>query len=216
MKLKTLTRPFEVKSVAADGTFTGYGSTFGDVDYGRDVVMRGAFAKSLESHAAKNRPVPMLWQHKWDQPIGVYTTIKEDDKGLYVEGEINMKVQQGVEAHALMEQRALSGLSIGYSTIRDEWDERAMVRKLFEVELFEVSPVTFPMNDNGRIETVKSLADLHTISDIEDFLRDAGSLSRSEAKGVIARMKAVTGQREADGEAAAIQRAIESIRNIHF
>lgn len=218
-RVKHLVRPFEVKTVQDDGVFTGYGSTFGDVDYGRDVVMAGAFAKSLANFEAKGRKVPMLWQHEWRSPIGVYTEIREDEKGLYVVGEINMAVQQGVECHALMKQGALSGLSIGYSTVRDEWDERSMVRKLFEVELFEVSPVTFPMNDNGRVDTVKSLADMTKLSEFEKFLRDEGAFSASEATAFVSRFKQVFGTpRDAvdAGAAKAIKDALATLQSINL
>jgi hypothetical protein len=215
MKLKQLARPFDIKSIDDSGTFTGYGSTFGDMDYGRDVVVAGAFSKSLESYAQKGRKIPMLWQHNMQQPIGVYSEIREDEKGLFLVGEINMGVTQGRECHALMKQGALTGLSIGYSTVRDEWDDRAMVRKLLQVDLYEVSPVTFPMNDNGRIETVKSLADLSTLSECEEYLRDAGGFSRKEATAFISRLKSVATQRDAGSiDNAKLQSALDTLRSI--
>lgn len=190
IKTKFLERPFEVKSVGADGTFTGHGSIFGELDSYRDIVMPGAFSRSLrEDFEEKRRKVPMLWQHNSRQPIGVYTKIQEDNIGLYLEGQCNMKVQQGIECHALMEQGALTGLSIGYDTVRYEWDEKEITRKLFDVNLWEVSPVTFPAGDGARINSVKTIAAFTTLSECEDALRDAG-FSSKEAATLIARIKA--------------------------
>lgn len=209
-KVKKLARPFELKTVADNGTFTGYGSVFGERDSYRDVVIKGAFSDSLDQDfAAKKRKVPMLWQHDYRQPIGVYTVVKEDSHGLYVEGEINMDVQKGVEAHALMKQGALTGLSIGYETIGEEWDKEELVRKLTKVKLYEISPVTFPAGDSARVSAVKSIAGFMSLSDCEDFLREAG-LSQKEACALIARIKAVgTPSDSAGHDAAKIKRALD-------
>ena len=216
MKTKYLERPFKVKSVESDGTFTGHASVFGELDSYRDIVMPGAFKKSLkEDFIAKQRKVPMLWQHNSWAPIGVYPTIREDDIGLYVEGQCNMKVQQGLECHALMEQGALSGLSIGYTTVTSEWDEKELTRKLIEVNLWEVSPVTFPAGDSARVSSVKSIEGLVTLSEVEDYLRDACGLSRKEAVILVSRIKATGSQSESadDAEANSIKKAIDIIRS---
>src|SRR5690606_7913357 len=166
VKTRYIDRPFQVKEVGKDGKFAGYGSVFGELDSYRDIVMPGAFAKSLaEDFDAKDRLVPMLWQHDYFNPIGVYDVIREDSKGLYVEGACNMEVQQGRECHALMKQGALTGLSIGYTTVVSEWDEKALTRKLIEVNLWEVSPVTFPAGDSARAQ-VKSLAEVGTMPEL--------------------------------------------------
>lgn len=193
--MKYINRPFEVKSISADGTFSGYGSVFGELDSYRDIMLPGAFTKSLQADfVAKNRSVPMLWQHDARTPIGVYPTIQEDKVGLFLEGQVNMKVQQGREAHALMEQGALTGLSIGYNTITEEWDEENNLRKLHEVQLWEVSPVTFPAGDSARVASVKSIEDLATLSEVESYLRDACGLSRKEAVAFVSRVKAMSPQ----------------------
>lgn len=184
--MKNLKSNFEFKSLKSDGTFTGYASIFGEHDYHDDIVVPGAFQKSLSVHKEKNRKIPMLWQHNSREPIGVYPVMVEDEKGLYVEGELNMKVQRAVEAHALMDQGALTGLSIGYTTERSEWDEKTGIRRLIECNLFEVSPVTFPAGDSARVVAVK---DLETVTDVERALRDAG-FSRKEAMTLIAKVKA--------------------------
>lgn len=215
---KTIDRLFDIKagslqSDGAFGTFKGHGSVFGELDSYRDIVMPGAFSKSLAAFAAKERPVPMLWQHDSRQPIGVYTTIKEDDIGLYVEGQINLKVAKGQEAYALMEQKALSGLSIGYNTVRDEWDEKAMTRKLFEVDLWEVSPVTFPAGDQARIASVKSIEDLANLSDCESLLRDAG-FSKSEATLFTSRIKAIAMRSESADGSAEFKSVLDTLKSL--
>lgn len=216
-KTRTLDRPFEVKSVSDDGKFAGYGSVFGELDSYRDIVMPGAFKNSLrDDFVAKKRKVPMLWQHNMYSPIGVYTEIYEDEKGLFVEGQCNMKVQQGIECHALMEQGALTGLSIGYTTVVSEWDEKALTRKLIEVNLWEVSPVTFPAGDSARAQ-VKSLAEVGTLSELEDYLRDAYGASRKEATALAARLKAVTaGQSDSvtEADAASINRTKSILKSL--
>lgn len=185
-----LSRPFELKAVRDNGTFEGHGSVFGELDSHFDIVMPGAFKDSLADYESKGRKVPMLWQHDAHQPIGVYTTIGEDAKGLHVEGQIILDVQKGREAHALMKAEALSGLSIGYRAVKYDYND-AGVRLLHSVKLFEVSPVTFPSGDSARIASVKSIEGLTKLSECEELLRDAG-FSRSEAKAFIARVKATS------------------------
>jgi HK97 family phage prohead protease len=207
-------RPFEVKETKDDGTFVGYGSVFGEVDWGRDVVMPGAFKDSLREDFEKmNRKVPMLWQHEAKTPIGVYTSIKEDKTGLLVQGACNMDVQQGRECHALMKQGALTGLSIGYITEKDEWDADEIVRKLVKLRLYEISPVTFPMNDSARVSAVKNIESIKSIRDAEKFLRDAG-FSRTESAALIAAVKgANAAQRDSAGDGAdGVARAIKLLR----
>lgn len=176
----TLNREFEVKEVGSnDGTFTGIASVFGEIDSYRDIVIKGAFKNSIKEFAKKGRKVPMLWQHRVAEPIGIYTKLEETDEGLIVEGAINMEVQQGREAHALMKQGALTGLSIGYETIAEKFIKKNEVqyRELHEVKLWEISPVTFPAGDTARVDSVKSILSL---SDAERILREAG-FSKSEA-----------------------------------
>jgi len=216
--IKYIERPFQVKSVKSDGTFEGYGSVFGELDSYRDIVVAGAFQKSLqEDFKAKDRYVPMLWQHNMYAPIGIYPEIGEDGKGLLLKGECNMEVQQGRECHALMKQGALSGLSIGYTTERSEWDDSKNVRRLIEIKLWEVSPVTFPAGDSARVSSVKSISDMASLADIELHLRDVGSFSQREAVALVARIKALSTQSDsADGVAEAVKRAKSILDKITF
>jgi HK97 family phage prohead protease len=217
--MKKLICPFAVKAaeVKSDGTFEGVASPFGGApDAGGDIIMPGAFANSLrERFEAKKRLVPMLWQHNSREPIGVYPEVKETTEGLIVRGQCNMKVQRGIECHALMEQGALTGLSIGYDTIKYEIDNEAETRKLIELDLWEISPVTFPMADSARVTLVKSLEDAGNLSDCEALLRDAG-FSKSEATAFVSRVKTLAAQRSDSAREPSpeeIRRAIEKITN---
>lgn len=214
MAMKTLDRPFELKDIDSKGKFTGYGSVFGEVDSYRDIVMPGAFKNTLARFKELGRKPPMLWQHSSRQPMGVYPVLKEDKYGLYVEGEINMKTQVGVEGHALMEQGALSGLSIGYETIMFKDDGEKLVRELHEIDLWEISPVTFPAGDSARIQTVKSWDQLTTLRDCEEALQNMFGLSQREAGKMIHAIKAASTQGEpAQKKTVVPPDLIESIRS---
>lgn len=144
----------EVKELTDEGVIEGYASVFGNVDRGGDKVMPGAFAESLAKARQTGRKVKMLWQHNPGQPIGVWDDLAEDAKGLWVKGRLIMEVAQAREAHALMKAGALGGLSIGYTTKASEPDGN--VRLLKSVDLYEISPVTFPMNERAKISSVKA------------------------------------------------------------
>ena len=162
------------------GTFTGYGSIFGNKDLGNDIVVEGAFAKSIAKRGAKG--VKLLYQHRADEPLGLFDEILEDRRGLKVKGRLAMGTQRGREVYELMKMGALDGLSIGFRVDSKgyDYDERGKRRRLKEVDLLEISAVTFPMNPRARVAQVKG-AD-RTVREWEELLRDAGNLSRSEAK----------------------------------
>jgi len=192
----TLDFGFAIKSISDTGTFSGYGSVFGVKDSYGDIVVPGAFTESLDAHKAQKRLPAMLWQHRSAEPIGVYTSMHEDNIGLQVEGQLALATVRGAEAHALMKMGALTGLSIGYVTREDNYDKVTGITTLKKVDLWEVSPVTFPANDAARIQGVKSIELLESLRDAEKYLREAG-LGRMEAKAFIARLKSL-GQRDAD------------------
>ncbi len=134
-----------------DGTrISGYASLFGKRDQGGDVVMAGAYAASLKALEAKGGRVKMLWQHDPAQPIGIWDEVREDGRGLYVKGRLLTEVEKGREAVALIAAGAIDGLSIGYRTVRAEKDGKGQ-RLLSELELWEVSLVTFPMLPDARV-----------------------------------------------------------------
>ena len=137
--------------VLTDGqVIDGYASLFGMTDQGGDAVAPGAFGASLARLAAKGDKVRMLWQHDPAKPIGVWDEIREDEKGLWVKGRLLPEVTQAREAAALIQAGAIDGLSIGYRTIRAERDKQGR-RVLAEVELWEVSLVTFPMLPEAKV-----------------------------------------------------------------
>jgi HK97 family phage prohead protease len=138
-------------SLVTDGAqMQGYASVFGVPDQGGDIVLRGAFSASLKRLAARGDRVRMLWQHDPARPIGVWDEIREDDRGLWLKGRLLPEVAQAREAAALVAAGAIDGLSIGYRTIAAERDGRGR-RLLSEVELWEVSLVTFPMLAEAKV-----------------------------------------------------------------
>ncbi len=152
----------------------GYASLFDCRDSGGDVVMKGAYAKSLCALKAKGRSVKMLWQHDPAQPIGIWDELREDARGLYVKGRLLTSLQKGREAVALIEAGAIDGLSIGYRTVKAHKDTKG-TRLLSELELWEVSLVTFPMLPEARLRAEAKGADA---PEAELMLRElAGALN---------------------------------------
>ncbi len=148
--------PLSLKSVSDSGEFEGYGSVFGVKDSHDDVVMSGAFAASLREWSDRKALPALLWQHRMDEPIGVYTEMKEDDVGLYVKGDCSLMMILAKRAHAHMKAGSLTGLSIGYVLKDWEYDRSKEAFLLKEIDLWEVSLVTFPSNDEARISDVKN------------------------------------------------------------
>ncbi len=143
----------EIKSLSADGRFAGYASVFDNTDSQRDIMRRGAFKASLK---LRKYPVQLLWQHQWENPIGVLTEVFEDAHGLYVEGQLLLDVARAKEAHALLKAGAIRGMSIGYSVKKSRRDPETGARELLEVELWEVSLVTLPANEAAQVTVVKT------------------------------------------------------------
>lgn len=158
---------------AAEGTIAGYGSAFaGPPDSYGDVIAPGAFAKSLTRHKAEGTTPVMLWSHDPSEPIGVWTEIREDSKGLRVKGTINLETQRGREALALIKQGGLTGLSIGFMVGKDgRRFEKDGSRTLTEVDLWEISLVSLPANRRARILSAKSVT---TQREFETFLHQEG------------------------------------------
>lgn len=208
MKLKHLDVPFEVKEVAEDGTFTGYGSVFGVKDAYDEIVVPGAFSESIEQ-----RKPALLWQHRSGEPIGVYEEVREDSVGLHLKGKLALKTARGAEAYELLKMDALSGLSIGFVTREDTFDQKTGIRTLKKVDLWEVSLVTFPANDAARITGVKGISEITTLSEVEDCLRDAG-FSKSEALALVARVKAIARSDSEAGKSTALLEQVRSILNV--
>jgi len=194
------------------GMFSGYGSIFNNKDLGNDVMMQGAFAKSIASKGA--RGVKLLYQHKADEPIGVFDEIIEDRKGLKVKGRLAMGTQKGKEVYELMKMGAIDGLSIGYrvSPKGAHYDEKGKRRMLKEVDLMEISAVTFPMNPRARIQAVKGSG--KSVREWEVILREAGELSRSESKVAANAVHKALDQREVDNEQTDVIKQIANLTKI--
>lgn len=149
--LETKFVPVEAFSdTGTGGTISGYASIFGQADQGGDIVLPGAFHRSLEMLKRAGRRVKFLWQHDPARPIGVWENIQEDAVGLQVTGEILGAIAQGAEALALLRAGAIDGLSIGYRTVRATENRETGGRNLVELDLWEVSLVTFPMLPTAR------------------------------------------------------------------
>jgi len=200
METKRFTVPFTIEGKEANenrdmGLFSGYGAVFGNVDLGGDIVEGGAFDESLKEWQSKDEMPAMFGFHSFVNPIGDWLEMREDEKGLFVKGQLWVKgdkrIEQAVVAHNIMRGTGPKGLSIGYRVQdhEDQETERGMVRKLKKVQLLEVSVVGFSMNPKAKVEAVKSLTDddgqIITKREMESVLRDAG-LSRKQAKAFIA------------------------------
>ena len=144
----------ELRGLNRDGSFSGYASVFGEVDLGKDRIERGAFTRSLASRGPAG--VRMLFQHDPSEPIGTWKTIREDERGLYVEGILAEGVARAREVHQLLKNAALDGLSIGFRTVRARTDAKSGVRRILEADLWEISVVTFPMLPSARVQNVKN------------------------------------------------------------
>ena len=213
MKTKQrLDLPLTIKSVSDTGEFEGYGSVFGIEDSYGDVVVRGAFEASLAKWKEKGRLPALLWQHNMSEPIGVYTEMREDDVGLYVKGRLLIDDDPlAKRAHGHMKAGSLSGMSIGYMLDDYEYDKEKGVWILKQIDLWEVSLVTFPANDEARITDVKSLlarGETPPPSKVEKALREVG-FSGTQAKAFMAKGYSAIAPRDV-----AVDEALQSLKSI--
>lgn len=184
--------PFEVKAedISEDGSFKGYASLFDKKpDAYRDLVAKGAFQGTIARGGRNGTGVAMLWQHKSDKVPGVWSKLYEDSKGLVSEGRLALKTSLGNDIYEIMRLAAevgtfKMGQSIGYDAIEYEVDEKKKIRTLKEVELWEISLVTFPAKLGASVLTVKSIEDAKTERELETVLREAG-LSKTMAQYLV-------------------------------
>ncbi len=165
---------FELKSIDDAGHFEGYLATFDERDSYGDIIKPGAFKKTIREN--KTTGWPLLWQHYRDEPIGIISEATEDSKGLLIKGELCLEVQKAKEARALMQLKAVTGLSIGYIPVKwkhEKDDAGVTSRILNEIALKEGSAVTFPAMDNARMTGVKGEGAID-IGEVETGLQDAG------------------------------------------
>lgn len=217
MEIKHLNVPLKIKSVSETGEFEGYGSVFGVEDSYGDAVMKGAFLRSLTEWAAKGRLPSMLWQHQMSEPIGIYTEMKEDEHGLYVKGRLLIDDDPlAKRAYAHLKAGSLGGLSIGYILRDYEYDKSLGIYKLKDIDLWEVSLVTFPANEEAQVTNVKTMlqnGETPSPSNVEKALREALGFSRTQAKAFMAKGYSALNQREADPDQDALQ-SLKDLKNI--
>lgn len=175
MEIKTTAADFSVDTGAR--SFTGYASVFGNRDSHGDVIQRGAFARTITNNDRGR--IKVLWQHNSSEPIGLPTSMEEDDHGLLVTAKI-ADTTRGRDAMALIDAEIIDELSIGFTTVKEEWDSEKEERRLLEVKLFEFSPVTWASNELARITSVKQASDLDAVLDRLDRLRWADGHVKSE------------------------------------
>src|SRR4051812_29224630 len=141
-------------TIEPDGTVEGYASLFGEIDAARDMVMPGAFTRTLTSRGL--RRIPMLFQHDPAEPVGVWLDLFEDFRGLRARGRLIPEVARARELYALVSSGAVDGLSIGFRTVKGRIDPATRVRRIVDLELWEISIVTFPLLAGARVRAVKA------------------------------------------------------------
>lgn len=202
------------------GKFAGYASVFGGVDTYGDTILKGAFESTLRV----NGKPKMFWNHDWNMPIGKWLVVKEDDKGLRVEGELTPELSISEDVGAALKHGTIDGLSIGGYVKKGDYEETATGRIIRKwSNLMEVSPVVFPADNAARIDltSVKSmdfealLPECKTERDIERLLRDAG-LGKWEAMATVSRVKAIIEGRDAldDLDTKTLGDVLERIRRL--
>jgi HK97 family phage prohead protease len=202
----------DLKMDGDSGRFTGYASVFGGVDSYGDTIVKGAYESTLRTHG---KPL-MYLEHSWAGmsngagllPIGKYVSIKEDDHGLVVEGELTPGMSVSADVGASMRHGTINGLSVGGYVKKGDYDETENGRVIRKwSHLVEVSVVAMPADSAARIESVKNdgleiaIRDISTIREFEYFLRDAGGLSKGAATALVARVKSLMGQGDPDQQA---------------
>lgn len=195
------------------GIFEGYASVFGGVDTYGDTILPGAYKDTISN---RERPIQLRWNH-WGPVIGKWLDIREDDKGLWVKGELTPGHSVAEDAYALLKHGAVNGMSIGYRVKEAvDYPEEGR-RELKQIELVEISIVESPADNAARVAGVKSaINEAESLKEIESILRDAGGFSRADATALVARIKSLThGERDANektsDETAAILAQIKTL-----
>ena len=178
---------FKIKGSVDDaGTFSGMGAVFGNVDQGGDKIMPGAFTRTL----AAGKRFPLLYQHKSDTPIGS-VECTETSSGLLVRGKLLLDLPAARDAYLLVKEGIISGLSIGFSTIEESFQDG--IRLLTEIKLFELSICTFPMNELARVSDVKTLSDDAKAEHLAAISTHQKAIAH-HSRGIASRMKSLCGQ----------------------
>nr|WP_277606380.1 HK97 family phage prohead protease [Acinetobacter sp. NIPH 2699] len=215
VEVKYLNVPLKIKSVSDTGEFEGYASVFDVIDSYSDIVVRGAFQKSLERWAERNDLPSVLWQHQMAEPIGPFTEMKEDDYGLFVRGRLLIDDDPlAKRAHAHMKAGSVKGMSIGYMLKDWEYDSAKGAFLLKEIDLWEVSIVTMPANAEAKITEVKASlqkGEIPSPSSVEKALREVMGLSQKQAKAFMAKgYSALGSQRDVESQSS----TVDSIKDL--
>lgn len=194
------------------GVFEGYASVFGNTDSDGDIILPGAFKKTLET---QTRKVAMFFNHRqWEIPVGKWDSMQEDTKGLFVRGQLTPGHSGATDLKAAMLHGTVEGMSIGFSVNKDDYSVGASGGYVFKniSWLKEISVCTFPANELAAVDSMKSIDGIETIRDMEDWLRESVGLSKSQAIGLIARFKsAIRSESEPDHNAPDITALLKSI-----
>jgi HK97 family phage prohead protease len=191
------------------GRFGGYASVFGNVDADGDIILRGAFDYTLRN----NGKPKMFFNHDWNSiPVGKWLSAKEDDHGLWVEGEFTPGLAAADAVRAAMKHGTIDGLSVGGLIKTQDWEDTGNGQRLIRrwTKLVEISPVVFPANDAARVDLssvkggpdfLEAIEEAETIREIEQLLRDAAGLSKGAAAALVARVKSLGRGEPAEDEA---------------
>jgi len=195
-------------------TFAGYASMFGGVDSYGDTIIKGAYEYTLK----KNGKPKMFVQHDSSMlPVGKWTSVKEDDTGLYVEGEFTPGMARAAEARAALKHGTVDGLSIGYMLKAGDYEDLTDGKRLIKrvSHLAEISIVTYPADGAARVDLASVKAEdfdaIETVTDFERLLRDVGAFDRQSAKKLIAKAKQLFSKRDADEEVQAEAKALSEL-----
>lgn len=197
---------------SAQGVFEGYASVFGVTDSDGDIILPGAFKKALET---QSRQVAMFYNHRaWEIPVGKWLNLEEDGKGLLVRGELTPGHSGASDLKAAMVHGTVGGMSVGFLASQDDYDISSSGRIFKNVTaLREISICTFPANEQATVSALKSLDGIETIRDAEHWLRDSAGLSKSEAQGLIARIKSAVRSESEGGDSKNLAALLERIKS---
>lgn len=195
MQFKTIST--QIKADESQNIIEGYGSIFGNIDSHKDIVMKGAFTKTVSERKDK---IKMLWQHEIKEPIGRMLDIYEDQKGLFFKAKIS-ETETGKKAMILMRDGVLDELSIGYSTIKEEYDSQKNVNLLKELKLYEISTVTFASNPLAQLTDVKNL--------MNEYQYSKGNVMDIVAMELLKSIKALVGKDEPSDDTLDVEKSHE-------
>lgn len=195
------------------GIFEGYASVFNNTDSDGDIILPGAFKSALTN---QTRKVAMFFNHKtWELPVGKWDALTEDDKGLYVRGQLTPGHSGATDLKAAMQHKTVEGMSVGFSVNKDDYSIGTSGRIFKNIPVLrEISVCTFPANELAGVAAMKSVDGIETIRDVENWLRDSVGLTKSQAVGLIARFKsAIRSESGGDENEAQINALLQSMKS---